>query len=395
MKFGKFAFFYALSLLALAGCGIPTPGKFYRTPASAEKSAGSLIDAQRFPSPSYADAYRILYVSTDVEGRKLPVSAVVYLPKTTPPSGGRNIVAWAHPTTGIAPGCAPSLDRHNFAGLSLPQSIPGLARFISAGDIVTATDYPGLGTPSTHPYLVGLSEGRSIIDSVRAARQLPGADASNRFAVWGHSQGGQAALFAGQITASYAPSLSLVGVAAAAPPTDLGPELTSVHASKLLTAYVYRSWSATYHVPLTSVVAPAAVPAVIKAASKCINSVGQFIVAGRAAAALNKAYLAHPPEATPPWPMLFAENSPGHAPPGAPLLIVQGAADTTVKPKYTRAFAARLCRKRAILDYVEKPGAGHVFIGYKSAKLAAAWISARFAGLPPPDNCPAAWRHTP
>ena len=351
---------------------------------------GSLISAQRFPSPAYAIAYRVLYVSTDLDGQKIPVSGVIYLPKRPPPPGGRDIVAWAHPTTGIAPGCAPSLDRHNFAGLSLPESIPGLARFIHAGDIVTATDYPGLGTPSMHPYLVGTSEGRSIIDSVRAARQLPHANASNRFAVWGHSQGGQAALFAGQIASAYAPSLSLAGVAAAAPPTDLGPELTSVHASKLLTAYVYRSWSVVYHVPLTSIVAPAAVPAVIKAASKCINSVGQFIIAGRASAALNKLYLAHPPRVTPPWPPLFTANSPGHAPPGAPLLIVQGAADTTVKPKYTHAFVAKLCHRHVILDYVEKPGVGHVFIGYKSAKLAAAWIAARFAGVPPPDTCSSA-----
>ena len=391
MKSGRtlFGCISGMMALVLAGCGIPVPGKFYRAAVPAAKPAGSLISAQLYPSPSYAIAYRVLYVSTDIDGRKLPVSGVIYLPKTPPPPGGRNIVAWAHPTTGIAPGCAPSLDRHNFAGLSLPESIPGLARFIKAGDIVAATDYPGLGTPYMHPYLVGASEGYSIIDSVRAARQLPGADASNRFAVWGHSQGGQAALFAGQVAAGYAPSLSLAGVAAAAPPTDLGPELTSIHASKLLTAYVYHSWSVVYHVPVTSVVAPAAVPAVTKAASKCINSVGQFIVAGRAAAALNKVYLAHPPQATPPWPALFAVNSPGHAPPGAPLLIVQGAADTTVKPKYTRAFVTRMCRQRAVLDYVEKPGVGHVFIGYKSAKLVAAWIAARFAGLPPPDGCAA------
>jgi fermentation-respiration switch protein FrsA (DUF1100 family) len=382
---------HRLAIVAMAaplgGCGIPVPGPFYSTPLPAAQPNGSLISAQPYPAPPFATAFRVLYVSTDIDGRKIPVSGVIYLPKTPAPAGGRDIVAWAHPTTGIAPGCAPSLDRHNLMGLSLPESIPGLRRFIKAGDIVTATDYPGLGTPSMHPYLVGVSEGRSIIDLVRAARHLPGADAGRRYAVWGHSQGGQAALFAGQIASAYAPSLSLMGVAAAAPPTDLGPELTSRHASKLLTAYVYRSWSAVYHVPITSIVAPQAVRATDHAASKCINSVGQYIVAGRAASALAKGYLAWPPQATPPWPALFTENSPGHAPPGAPLLIVQGTADTTVKPKYTQAFVAKLCRRHAVLDYVETPGAGHVFIGYKSAKLVAGWIASRFAGAVAPDTC--------
>ncbi len=91
---------------------------------------------------------------------------------------------------------------------------------VDRGYVVAATDYPGLGTPQTHPYLVGVSEARAVLDSVRAARALTGAQ--NRFAVWGHSQGGQAALFTGLIAKSYAPDLDLVGVAAAAPATDLG-----------------------------------------------------------------------------------------------------------------------------------------------------------------------------
>ena len=89
------------------------------------------------------------------------------------------------------------------------------------GYVVAATDYPGLGTPGPHPYLVGLSEARAVIDSVRVARSLPGAGGGNRFIVWGHSQGGHAALFTGLIAKSYAPELSLLGVAAAAPASEL------------------------------------------------------------------------------------------------------------------------------------------------------------------------------
>ncbi|MGA9007340.1 MAG: hypothetical protein WB495_10750 [Xanthobacteraceae bacterium] len=54
---------------------------------------------------------------------------------------------------------------------------------IDRGCVVAATDYPGLGTPQTHSYLVGVSEARAVFDSVRAARTISGAQ--NHFAVWG------------------------------------------------------------------------------------------------------------------------------------------------------------------------------------------------------------------
>ena len=78
---------------------------------------------------------------------------------------------------------------------SVSQQMAGLRQLIEQGAVVAATDYPGLGTTGPHPYLVGDSEARAVIDSVRAAHNLPGAETGNSFAVWGHSQGGQASLF--------------------------------------------------------------------------------------------------------------------------------------------------------------------------------------------------------
>ena len=85
-----------------------------------------------------------------------------------------------------------------------------------------------------------------MLDSVRAARDLPDAGASNRFAVWGHSQGGHASLYTGELAASYAPDLKLVGVAAAAPATyliELFDADKSSPAGKELTAMALYSWS--------------------------------------------------------------------------------------------------------------------------------------------------------
>jgi alpha-beta hydrolase superfamily lysophospholipase len=388
-------FFQAAMLcfaLSLAACGIPRPGAFYQTPAIASAPPGTVITVEPFtPAIPGAASYRVLYNSTDIHGGIIPVSGVVIIPLSPAPPGGRNLVAWAHPTTGIAPGCAPSLDSGGIGGLSLPDSIPGLATFLAAGDIVTATDYQGMGVPGMHPYLVGQAEGQDIIDSVRAARALPGANASRNFAVWGHSQGGQAALFAGEIAQSYAPELHLAGIAAAAPPTDLNGEFAepfSGDSGRLLGAYIYTSWTATYGVPAESIIDPRAITPMRHAASKCINSLGQGIVAVRAASALDPVFIAHKPADTPPWPALFDQNSPGHAPPGAPLLIVQGAKDPTVEPHWTRSFAAKICAAHETLDYHELKGVKHLLVAYKAAPIVTAWIAARFAGTTPPNNCP-------
>src|ERR1700733_6993222 len=165
-------------LLVLAGvCLIvlgPSPaaaqGAFYRaTDSEIAGPVGSLIRKEpRVGAAAGATAYKVLYRSTKRDGTPIAVSGVVIIPAGTPPPGGWPIVAWAHPTTGVVPHCAPSL------ALFVFQQMAGLRQLIEQGAVVAATDYPGLGTAGPHPYLVGDSEARAVIDSVRAARSLPG-----------------------------------------------------------------------------------------------------------------------------------------------------------------------------------------------------------------------------
>jgi hypothetical protein len=143
-------------------------GSFYR-PSEQELvgAPGSVIRQEpMFFAPVGATAYRVLYRSTGLRGEPIAVSGMVIIPPGPFPEGGRPIVAWAHPTTGIVPRCAPSLAVLHF------QQIQGLRRMLERGYIITATDYPGLGTVGPHPYLVGISEGRAVLDSIRAAREV-------------------------------------------------------------------------------------------------------------------------------------------------------------------------------------------------------------------------------
>ncbi len=379
--------------LALLGCGIPKPTPFYTHAATLPPALqpGDVESAEPYtPAIPQAAAYRIIYSSRDEAGHPVNVSGVVYIPLAPPPSGGRNLVAWAHPTTGIVNGCAPSLYSGAYGTITLAQSIPGLQQFIAAGDVVAATDYQGLGTPGPHPYLIGKAEGQDILDSVRAASHLPGADLSGNFVVFGHSQGAQAALFAGQLAASYTPSLHLMGVVAAAPPTDLNGELTEPFrdtAGRLLASYIYTTWSQIYGVPVTSIVDPRAVPDMERVAAKCIATPQEGLAALHAAGPLKQLFRSHNPRDVPPWPTLFTANSPGNAPPGAPVLILQGLADTTVEPHWTISYVRKICALHENVDFHTYPGVAHGLLAYKSLDDSLPWIAARFAGAPAKPNC--------
>ncbi|WP_445147233.1 alpha/beta fold hydrolase [Dyella sp. Tek66A03] len=96
-----------------------------------------------------------------------------------------------------------------------------VARLLKAGYAVVATDYEGLGTPGVHPYIIADSEGRGVIDAVRAGIQADLTLSTSWFSV-GHSQGGQAAIAAGELADSWGRGLDFRGTVGLAPLTDIG-----------------------------------------------------------------------------------------------------------------------------------------------------------------------------
>jgi pimeloyl-ACP methyl ester carboxylesterase len=374
-------------LLVLAPLQVHAQTSFYTaSPQELVGAPGTLIRREAVGgAPLDARAYRILYRSTGLKDEPIAVSGLVIVPQGAEPSGGRSIIAWAHPTTGIVPRCAPSLALFKF------QQIQGLRSMIAQGFIVAATDYPGLGTPGPHPYLVGRSEGRAVLDSVRAARELPGPRAAPRFAVWGHSQGGQAALYAGLIAATYAPELELVGVAAAAPATDLAVLMRDdlpTPGGKNLLAMTLWSWARVFGAPLDQVVAPAALPTVNRLAEVCLESPIDIRPRRRLAETLQQRFLAVDNLTDmEPWRGLLSENTVGALPPAVPVFLAQGSTDATVIPSVTRDYMSRLCAAGSNVRLVVMPDVGHGGIATRSAIASVSWMADRFAGKPAPNDC--------
>lgn len=336
-------------------------------------------------APLGATAYRVLYRSTGMKGEPIFVSGVVIVPQGDPPPEGRPIVAWAHPTTGVTPLCAPSL------AIFLFQQIQGLRSFVEHGYVVAATDYPGLGTPETHPYLVGDSEARAVLDSVRVARKMPGAGGGKRFTVWGHSQGGQASLFTGLMARTYAPELTLLGVAAAAPATDLvalmNDDINSI-GGKNITAMTLWSWHRVYDASLTKIVDPRAMPVIDQLARECIE--GPFDLAERQKTGepLEQHFLTvEEPADTEPWHSLLEKNTPGPLPVDIPVFLAQGTADQIIRPQVTEDYMKKLCLAGSKVRMMLMPNIGHGRAAQASTATVVRWIDDRFAGETPPNDC--------
>jgi acetyl esterase/lipase len=375
---------FTVLALALACCSSLAETNFYVPQAGAVAAApGTVIRQQEIVgAPEGATAYRILYTSTGLDGHSIAVSGVVIVPQGQAPAGGWPVIAWAHPTTGVVPRCAPS------EAIFLFQQIQGLREMMRGGYVVAATDYPGLGTAGPHPYLVGASEARAVLDSVRAARSFGG---SSKFAVWGHSQGGQAALFAGLISAAYSPDLTLVGVAAAAPATDLGTlmrdDFNSV-GGRNITAMTLWSWSRVFGLSLDHVVDPAAMPVVDQLAGECIESLYDLVERQRTGAPLAQRFLlVKNLDDVAAWHDVLVQNEPAPLPPSIPVFLAQGSADLLVRPAVTHAYMNQLCKGGSKVRMILLPGVGHGFAAHDSAAAAVRWIGDRFEGKAVPSDC--------
>src|SRR3954447_26308593 len=180
---------------------------FYKSPAHLP-AHGSAIQWRKLTGDpvlkSAASNRLLLYSSTSHDGGKVAVSGTVAVPKGKAPKGGWPVVSWAHGTVGIADACAPSI-----AGMPANYDSPLLNSWLKAGYAVVRTDYEGLGVPNvTHPYLIGVSEGHSVLDIVRAARKLD-PKIGKQVVIAGHSQGGHAALWANSLAKKWTPELKV------------------------------------------------------------------------------------------------------------------------------------------------------------------------------------------
>ncbi len=358
----------------------PAGRAFYLPPDPLPEAApGKLIWSAPFKAIPGAQAWKVLYHSQALDGSDIAVSGVVVAPTDAAPAGGRPVISWAHGTHGIADQCAPSR-RADMVSL-----LPSIGKVVAQGYVVVATDYEGLGTPGTHPYLVGESEARGVLDIARAAQQIRETGANDKTFVWGQSQGGQAALFAGEIQPTYAPDLDLQGVVSGAPVTDASamfPAAATIPETLGFAVMGLLGLAAAHpEAKIADVLTPAGLEQTKIVDQKCYGAVLDAFKQP-----VDKV-IAHNPSAVPPFPELMAADTAGRVPTAAPMLVYQGLSDDVVYKVFTDQYVKKACALGNTVDYQTFSGKDHYEENAAAEKDVLEWMQARLAGTPAPSNC--------
>ena len=362
------------------------PDAFYGPPVQKPGEPGTLLRSESYTTqlPAGAKGWRILYATKRADDSAAVASAVV-IASVQAGTSPRPAIAWAHGTTGIAPGCAPSV-------MAPFANVPAVDRIVAENWIYVATDYVGLGTAGGHAYLVGEDAARAVLDAIRAARRLEGLAPDNRTVVWGHSQGGNSALWTGIRADDYAPDVNIVGVAALAPASDLPALFKSGQGTmfgKIVSSYLVHAYAAAYpDVGMSAYVTPRVRPLAGDIASRCVGGRATLFSVMETKLLPAAGIFARDPTSGPLGERL-RQNTPATTI-AAPVLIAQGSDDDLVQASLQYRYVAARCAAGQPIDYRIYPGRDHFSRVAGHAALDAdlvAWSRDRFAGAPDTPNC--------
>lgn len=376
----------AMALAIAWWWSMPSHGDaFYQPPVPLPQASGALLRSEPYAQglPAGARGWRILYATRDANGTPVAASALVVAPIAG--NGPYPVVAWTHGTTGAVPGCGPM-------PLDLPfANVPAFPAAIGQGWAFVATDYAGMAAPGVAPYLIGMGEARSTLDGLRAARRIKELALADETVVWGHSQGGHAALWTATEWPRYAPEMRLLGVAAAAPATDLPALLEKVAdepVGRIMGSFVLRAYAHAYpEVGFGELRGRWNRLLARDMSNRCLA--GKQTLVSLAEALAMRAPIFEGSASDGALGARLRENIP---PPvsGLPVWIAQGSRDSLVLPDIQRRYIDGACKHGQAIDYREYPGEDHLSLvtadGPYSRDLLA-WTRDRFARVPAARQC--------
>lgn len=382
---------------------------FYTTPANMTGAApGDVLRWEDVPAeqltvnwtvPASLSLSRFMYVTEDVDNKPLPATAWVLLPfhRTLPTPGepGRlRTVVWTHGTAGRSRLCSTTNNR----GLYYDWKAPFI--LAESGYAVIAPDYAGQGSdiPQGFMYEAGFPHAADVAYSVMAARKAIGGLLSDKWAVYGHSEGGMTAWRTNERLAlpgqeRLRAAGQLIGAVAAAP--ALRPQ-----------RLIPLSWAETgtgggpfsvYFLQSLARLYPAEIRAEDYLGETARQRLGVldgscFRTGFAAVGALSPeatfadaSWLSHP--AVDDWAVRY--NGQGPHPLAAPMLVVQGAADAITPTSLTMEDFNLTCAAypRSAAHAKLYPGMGHGQVLEAGRADIANWLDARFHGKPVRKGC--------
>ncbi len=370
-----------------APTGLPS---FYAVPTfSKTAKIGSVLKYEKVtPAPTGLNGttYRIMYISQNYLKKPVAVTGFMVIPSGKAPAGGWKVVAYGHGTNGMADQCAES---QNPGSTEVSNTTTNI--FLSHGWALTYSDYQGEGTPGLMPYLAAVSAAQDTINSVRAAHSIALAHVGTTYMVWGHSEGGQTAVFANHIGKAYAPELTLKGVVAGAPPS----QFAYIYGALQTTPYAYylimgaaglNAYYGNTIAPLDQVMTPLAMSMLPDLETGCSAKISADVRPYVNSHTLNLLIKADP-YTLPAWRKVLNWNDPAafSAKSTVPLLMIQGGSDAQIPVASTALLFQELCPLGQTLQRWIYPGQSHSGVNDVAYQDMITWMTHRFAGKATPD----------
>ncbi|WP_336082140.1 lipase family protein [Nocardia sp. SSK8] len=374
---------------------LPTPqhDPFYVPPTGWDTRApGTILNsrpvevASMGPRAQNAEAWQLLYRTTDADGRPLATVTTVLRPRT---GQVRGLVSYQPATDASAPQCAPSYvlrqgapDKYDSA-LDLLQ----IDHLLATGHVISVPDWEGPKGTLVAPR----QPGYTVLDGVRAAERfaplgLPGTETP--VAAVGYSGGSIGTSWAAQVHPDYAPEIRLTGVALGGWTAPLGSYLETLN-SGLFSGFLPSMLpgmmradprlAAIFDTYLT----PAGHALIAAGDSKCVTQ----NVAQHAFVNMDD-YLTIPfTQLIEQARTLFDDLDFGPTVPTAPLLVYNAVHDEIIDIAKTDRAVAQWCASGAWITQVRDGLSEHVSLAISATPAVTTWLDNRLAGQAPPDGC--------
>ncbi|MFE3958216.1 lipase family protein [Nocardia sp. NPDC059091] len=379
---------------------IPQNDPFYTPPSGWESTApGTILNsrpvevASMRPEAEDADAWQLLYRTTDNAGRPMTTVTTVLRPRTGKVKG---LITYQAAEDASAPQCAPSyalrqgavpLDHKYDASLDFLQ----IDQMLSSGHAISVPDWEG----SNGATIVPKQPGYTALDGVRAAEAftplgLSGTDTP--VAAAGYSGGSLASVWISQLQPTYAPEVRLVGVArgggAGGPSEPVGPYLQSLDGgpfSGFLLSLLPGMMRADPRLA-------AAFDTYLTPAGKALMAAGD----NECSVPLVEKYpfLHMDDYLTIPFSQVFEqvqaffdETDYGITAPTVPTFLYHAVNDEIVHIAWVDQAVANWCASGAPITYTRDQMSEHPSLEVAATAAALRWIDDRLAGQPAPDDC--------
>ena len=216
----------------------PSEDDFYRAPTDlSSKPAGHVFRSRSFPSRypgKFKENLQYYYRTNDHTDKESGTVGTVFVPNQ--PSYPPKILVYNIPEDAVNINCGPSYVWVNGTATRDTASNQLFMNWaVSKGFYLVNTDAEGpLGS-----WLVGGTEGRAVLDGVRAAINLLGLPKNSSVAFYGFSGGAFTSVWGSTLAQSYAPEINIVGAAHGGTVVDLEQTLYNVNGTSQSQLAVY------------------------------------------------------------------------------------------------------------------------------------------------------------